>query len=107
MVQVNYIADTDELELIFTKIVETPDVVKLDNGIIFEFDTDNLSAIILPNFGQMTRITGLENLSIEFEEALLLLVLTISITSGIYIIIETKSGFFSDSSNIVFILLTK
>ena len=67
MVQVNYIADTDELELIFTKIVETPDVVKLDNGIIFEFDTDNLSAIILPNFGQMTRITGLENLSIEFE----------------------------------------
>ena len=67
MVQVNYIADTDELELIFTKIVETPEVVKLDNGIIFEFDTDNLSAIILPNFGQMTRITGLENLSIEFE----------------------------------------
>ena len=67
MVQVNYIPDTDELELIFTKIVETPEVVKLDNGIIFEFDTDNLSAIILPNFGQMTRITGLENLSIEFE----------------------------------------
>ena len=67
MVQVNYIPDTDELELIFTKIVETPEIVKLDNGIIFEFDTDNLSAIILPNFGQMTRITGLENLSIEFE----------------------------------------
>ena len=67
MVQVNYIPDTDELELIFTKIVETPEIVKLDNGIIFEFDTNNLSAIILPNFGQMTRITGLENLSIEFE----------------------------------------
>lgn len=67
MVQVNYISDIDELEIVFTKIVDTPEVVKLDNGIMFEFDSDNLSAIILPNFGKMTRIAGLENLSIEFE----------------------------------------
>lgn len=67
MVQVNYIPDTDDLEIVFTEIVETPEVVKLNNGIMFEFDSDSLSAIVLPNFGKMVHITGLENLSIEFE----------------------------------------
>lgn len=52
MVQINYIEQSDELEVVF-KEVDIPEVVKMDNGIIFEFDSENLSAIILPHFWQM------------------------------------------------------
>ena len=52
MQQINYISDRDELEIVF-KEVEVPEVVTLKSGISLEFDTDTLSAIILPNFFQM------------------------------------------------------
>jgi hypothetical protein len=67
MVQVDYIKETDELKVIFAEEVDIPEVVKLNNGVIFEFAPDYLSTIILPNFGQMMHFQGLENAFIEFE----------------------------------------
>lgn len=52
MVQTNYIQERDELELVF-KEVDTPEVVKMNNGVVLEFDEETLSTIILPNFWQM------------------------------------------------------
>jgi len=55
MVQVNYQSQRDELEVIF-KEVDVPEVVKLDNGIFIEFTSEELSAIVLPNFAHMIGI---------------------------------------------------
>ena len=52
MKQINYIQERDELEIIFHD-VEVPEIIKLKSGIVLEFDTDKLSAIILPHFFQM------------------------------------------------------
>lgn len=52
MVQVNYQSQRDELEVVF-KEVDVPEVVKLDNGIFIEFTSEELSAIVLPNFAHM------------------------------------------------------
>lgn len=67
MVQVNYIQDTDDLEVLFTDKIDIPEVVKLDNGVIFEFTPETLSAIILPNFGKMIHMNNLIDTSIEFK----------------------------------------
>lgn len=66
MAQVNYIHERDELEVVF-KEVDIPEVVKLSSGITFEFGPNELSAIILPNFGQMIHVQGLEHSSLKFE----------------------------------------
>ena len=71
MAQVNYIEERDELEVIF-KEVDIPEVIKMDNGIILEFDMEDLSAIILPHFFQMIHQqlmypTNPNDLSIEFN----------------------------------------
>lgn len=66
MVQVNYIEGIDELEIVF-KEVDIPEVVKISNGITFEFDSEDLSAIILPNFGKMIHFNELSDASIEFD----------------------------------------
>lgn len=55
MVQVNYIQERDELEILF-KEVEVPEVVTLSSGVSIEFTPDALSAIILPNFFQMVHM---------------------------------------------------
>lgn len=52
MVQVNYQSQRDELEVIF-KEIDVPEVIKLDNGIFIEFTSEELSAIVLPNFAHM------------------------------------------------------
>ena len=52
MVQVNYIQERDELEIVF-KEIDVPEVLKMDNGVVLEFDEETLSTIILPNFWQM------------------------------------------------------
>lgn len=52
MVQVNYQSQRDELEVVF-KEIDVPEVVKLDNGIFIEFTSEELSAIVLPNFARM------------------------------------------------------
>lgn len=52
MTQVNYVDERDELEVIF-KEIENPEIFRLSNGIFMEFGPNELSAIILPNFGQM------------------------------------------------------
>ena len=73
MKQINYIQGRDELEIIF-KEVEVPEIIKLDSGIALEFDTDQLSAIILPNFFQMIhrQPTGQEEFKVlEFTEDVL------------------------------------
>ena len=66
MVQVNYVEDRDELEVIFCN-EDAPEVFKFSNGIFFEFSTDKLSAIILPNFARMTHIPNLSDVSFEFD----------------------------------------
>ena len=66
MVQVNYVHERDELEVVF-KEVDIPEVVKISSGVTFEFGPNELSAIILPNFGQMIHVQGLEYASLEFE----------------------------------------
>lgn len=73
MKQVNYIQDRDELEIVF-KDVEVPEVVKLKSGISLEFDEEELSAILLPNFFQMIRRhpTGQEEIQLlNFDEGLM------------------------------------
>lgn len=72
MVQTNYIQERDELEIVF-KEVDVPEIIKTDDGITFEFDSENLSAIILPYFGQMIyrqlpHIEDLSEASIIFED---------------------------------------
>ena len=68
MVQVNYRIEGDELEVVFEE-TDNPEVVRLSNGVSFEFTPTKLSAIVLPNFAQMVHMSSnmIENADLEFD----------------------------------------
>ena len=66
MPKINYLKDIDDLEIIF-KSNDIPEVIKLQSGITLEFDSEQLTAIILPHFFQMLHRQYMEE-TIEFME---------------------------------------
>jgi len=65
MTVVKYIQDQDELHIRLSECNQ-PQCIKLDNGIELEFDGEELSNIVLPNFSQQILHTHL-NVDSEIE----------------------------------------
>lgn len=70
MIQTNYIAETDNLEICF-KECNTPIVKQMSNGVDFEFDNDyHLARIILPNFCKMIRRQYSPNTIFQYDHTI-------------------------------------